>query len=284
MVTADGDVVTASPDENPELFWGLRGGGGNFGIVTGFTFRLHEVGTRALVADYTFPLEDAQPAFEGGGTWRRTPRARRPSTRRCGDGVARSASSGSATWRPAGGCCPASRARPARVASVAEMSYLDLQTPRGHDRAGVRVCAATGRATTCARCRTARSRRSSCAAAPTPRCGPRPRCRRTAARSPTCPTTRRRSGSGRRVRVRRGGALDRPGRGRRPDGGRPGGRGRGGALRRRGLHQRAGGRGRGRRAPGVPGSQAGPAAALKRIYDPGNVFHLNQNITPETRT
>jgi FAD/FMN-containing dehydrogenase len=63
MVTADGDVVRASRTENPELFWGLRGGGGNFGIVTEFEFRLHPVGTRALVAEYAFPLERALPAF-----------------------------------------------------------------------------------------------------------------------------------------------------------------------------------------------------------------------------
>jgi FAD/FMN-containing dehydrogenase len=44
LVTAEGELVHASADENPELFWGLRGGGGNFGIVTGFEYRLHQVG------------------------------------------------------------------------------------------------------------------------------------------------------------------------------------------------------------------------------------------------
>jgi FAD/FMN-containing dehydrogenase len=59
VVTADGKLVSASEEENPDLFWGIRGGGGNFGIVTSFEYRLHPVGPTVLGGPIFHPLADA---------------------------------------------------------------------------------------------------------------------------------------------------------------------------------------------------------------------------------
>ena len=58
VVLADGRIVRAAEDENAELFWGLRGGGGNFGIVTEFLYRAHELGPLTILATF-HPLERA---------------------------------------------------------------------------------------------------------------------------------------------------------------------------------------------------------------------------------
>src|SRR6056297_1581076 len=59
IVTADGELVQASEDENAELFWGMRGGGGNFGVATSFEFDLHEVGPEVLSGRLLYPYEAA---------------------------------------------------------------------------------------------------------------------------------------------------------------------------------------------------------------------------------
>jgi FAD/FMN-containing dehydrogenase len=59
VVTARGEIVTASEEENPDLFWAIRGGGGNFGVVTSFEYRLHPVGPVVLAGPVFHLLEDA---------------------------------------------------------------------------------------------------------------------------------------------------------------------------------------------------------------------------------
>jgi FAD/FMN-containing dehydrogenase len=60
MVTADGQRVRASAEENADLFWAIRGGGGNFGIVTQFVFQLHPVGPEVLSGLIVYPFEQAR--------------------------------------------------------------------------------------------------------------------------------------------------------------------------------------------------------------------------------
>ncbi len=59
IVTADGELLRASADEHPDLFWALRGGGGNFGVVTAFEFRLHGVGPTVLAGPILWDAADA---------------------------------------------------------------------------------------------------------------------------------------------------------------------------------------------------------------------------------
>ena len=63
MVTADSRIVRASKDENSELFWALRGGGGNFGVVTAFEFALHPVGPLVNLGLFFFGLENGPAAL-----------------------------------------------------------------------------------------------------------------------------------------------------------------------------------------------------------------------------
>jgi FAD/FMN-containing dehydrogenase len=64
IVTADGEVRRAATDEHEDLFWALRGGGGNFGVVTGFTFRLHEVGPEITGGVVFWDAEQADAVVE----------------------------------------------------------------------------------------------------------------------------------------------------------------------------------------------------------------------------
>jgi FAD/FMN-containing dehydrogenase len=64
VVAADGAVLRVSEREHPDLFWGLRGGGGNFGIVTEFEFRLHPISGQALTVEFFYPLDAAEAALQ----------------------------------------------------------------------------------------------------------------------------------------------------------------------------------------------------------------------------
>jgi FAD/FMN-containing dehydrogenase len=139
VATADGRLLRASRTEHPDLYWGLRGGGGNFGVVVEFEFRLHPVGTRALVAERTFRAEHAAAVLR---SWRDLAiDAPRPAT------FTASVRDGRVT---AGFVWVGNPERGRRLAGqldalgkpltrhVAEISYLDLQrrddTPQGHAR------------------------------------------------------------------------------------------------------------------------------------------------------
>jgi hypothetical protein len=102
IVTPDGDTLRATATEHPDLWWGLRGGGGNFGVVTEFTFRLHQLDGRALIVACFQRLDEAPKVL---GRWREfvsdapagpTPTARAGTT---GSGRSSPPSSGTGRWR-----------------------------------------------------------------------------------------------------------------------------------------------------------------------------------------
>src|SRR5205814_9951957 len=69
MITADGEFVRASATENPDLFWGIRGAGSNFGIVTAFEFRLNPVGPIVLAGPIFWPMKDSAKVLRFYRDW-----------------------------------------------------------------------------------------------------------------------------------------------------------------------------------------------------------------------
>jgi FAD/FMN-containing dehydrogenase len=69
LVCADGQVRTASAETNPDLYWAIRGGGGNFGIATSFTFRLHPLDPTVAFAGVFYPVDAAEQVWHGFRDW-----------------------------------------------------------------------------------------------------------------------------------------------------------------------------------------------------------------------
>jgi FAD/FMN-containing dehydrogenase len=300
VVTVDGELLSASESEHPDLFWGLRGGGGNFGVVTEFEFALHQVGAAALTAELFYGPPQAPAALR---RWRELlVEAPRQATLTAWAGTSDSwpflppelwggrwSASGTSGWgipTGPGGCwrrCTTRRRRwPNGSRSCRIWSFSGWTTTPT-----VMGCAATGRATTCVSWTTPRSAPSWPGAmamvAAIRRWCPMAACRGAAARSPRWVRKRQRSATGTRwwsswpwptgptpaedsARMATA-ALWRCGR----------------AVRQRHLCQRPHRRGEAgiRRAYGA--NKLARLARLKDRYDPDNVLHLNHNIRPHSR-
>ena len=76
IVTASGELLKASQTHHADLFWGVRGGGGNFGIVTEFEFRLHTLGPEVFAGPIFWPIRDAQGCSTSTATGSPTARMR----------------------------------------------------------------------------------------------------------------------------------------------------------------------------------------------------------------
>ena len=71
LVTASGETVRASETENPELFWGIRGGGGNFGVISSFTYRAHRLGPEVLTGTLVYRQAGWEAALAAYQAWTR---------------------------------------------------------------------------------------------------------------------------------------------------------------------------------------------------------------------
>src|SRR5207248_6577557 len=69
LITAEGEFIKASEDENADLFWAVRGGGGNFGIVTEFEFRLNPLGPEVVAGPIFWPMEDSPEVLRFYRDW-----------------------------------------------------------------------------------------------------------------------------------------------------------------------------------------------------------------------
>jgi FAD/FMN-containing dehydrogenase len=69
VITTDGEFVTASEDENPDLFWGLRGGGGNFGVATSFRFHMNPIGPTVMAGPVFWPMENTPQVLRFYREW-----------------------------------------------------------------------------------------------------------------------------------------------------------------------------------------------------------------------
>jgi hypothetical protein len=69
IVTADGEVRTVSAEQEPDLFWAIRGGGGNFGVVSEFEFRLHPFERKVFSGSIIWPIEQAREVLDFYGDW-----------------------------------------------------------------------------------------------------------------------------------------------------------------------------------------------------------------------
>jgi hypothetical protein len=69
VITADGELVRASESENADLFWGIRGGGGNFGVVTEFEFRLNPLGPQVVAGPVFWPMEESPQVLRFYRQW-----------------------------------------------------------------------------------------------------------------------------------------------------------------------------------------------------------------------